>query len=689
MAIFTGLSLLLPASLGSLTIFGLSPAVTAAVFSVGRSVLWSMAAQALAPKPQVPRQQIMANITQTDQPRVRAYGRVLLGGPRAFWEADADGGALYQLIVIHHGRVAGLIDYWVDGEPVTVNADNAVTSPPFETGEDMPDIILGFRNGRNVPASGGDGNGGDVQQLRDKFPALWTVNHRLTDQATVYVRMDLPKLERLPKIFPKGANTIFQAEVNASLVRVGDGSLAYSENPSWATRDYLTHQDGWRIDAAFMDDAGFLSFAALCNEAVPLATGGTEPRYRVSGYYTLDDAPKEVTGRLLNTCDGQVYQTAEGLVSILGGRWSEPDVTITDADIMAFEAEDGFDPFTDFNVLKGTFISPAHGYQPTEVAELRDSEALLTQPERTERIEFDMVPSGPQTQRLMKIAMAKRRRLLSGKLTTNLVGIKARFPKGDGIHTIRLDAPDFGLVGVFEVTSHRFSIPEGWCEIGIGSIADPYGWNAAVEERALPPSRAALERPVRDIPPPANPALSQVPVLLSGDIWGGKLRLTVTPSIRGDLDLEAQVAAGDIAVTAAADWARMAGDRFSAETGILSDGQPYTVRFRWRGQGTWQRAGTVTIVANPIVPDPPSSLAAVGTELRWRNPTTNFLKSRVFRNTTNNFTGSTFVSPVEGLAGQMSAYTDAPGGGTYYYWVVAMNPSYIASDPAGPVSITF
>ena len=45
----------------------------------------------------------------------------------------------------------------------------------------------------------------------------------------------------------------------------------------------------------------------------------------------------------------------------------------------------------------------------------------------------------------------------------------------------------------------------------------------------------------------------------------------------------------------------MGGDRFSAETGILQNEQVYTVRYRWRGQAAWQRAGAVTIVANPNV----------------------------------------------------------------------------------------
>lgn len=688
MAVFTALSLLLPASLGSLTVFGLSAQVTAAIFSVGRAVTWSLASAALQKQPSIPRQQIMANINQTDQPRIRAYGRVLLGGPRAFWEAYADGGALFQIVVLHHGGVDGLISYWVDGERVTVRADGAVTSPPFETGDDNPDIILDFRNGRDTPVAGI--RGGYYPEITAQFPTLWTANHRLDEQATMYARFDLPAMERMPKIFPKGANTVLQAEIRSSLVLTGAG-LAYSENAAWCNRDYLTHQDGWRIDPAFIDGDSFADFAALCGEIVGTRGGGTEQRYRVSGYYTLNDAPKDVSARLLAACDGQIYQTAEGKVGILGGRWSEPDVTITADDIMAFEAKDGFDPFSDFNVLKATFISPAHGYQPTEVAERRDDVALLTQPERVEQMDLDMVPSGSQAQRLQKIAAAKKKRALTGTLTTNLVGLKARFPKGDGIHTIRIDAPEAGLDGVFEVMSHRFSIPDGWCEIGIASIENPYDWDALTEDFELPPALADLQKPVHVIPPPAGASLTQVPVRISGDTWGGKLRLTVTPSLRADLELQAQVAKGDRAATWPGEWAAMAGDRSSAETGILENEAAYTVRYRWRGQTGWQKAGTVTIVANPNVPGTPTAFARVGASgvtLEWTNPPDNFWKSRLFRGATTDFADASFVKDVAGLAGEKSTATHSPGAGTHRYFVVALNGSSVASLPAGPISIT-
>ena len=673
MAIFTAISMWATAALGAgWSLLGMSPAMTAAVFRAGSAIGWSLASQALA-RQSVPAQKVQAIITQTDSPRVRAYGRVLLGGPKAFFEAQD--GTLHQIVVAHHGAVDGLIRFWVDGEPVTLDADDKVHRY----------MRLLFRDGSG-PVSG------DYPEVLSRFPSLWTSQHRLKGQATFNTAFGDPADEDFVGYFPKGTQTMVQAEVRASRVRDMLGAMVYSENAALCIRDYLIHPDGWRIPAASIDDDSFGRFAVICGQAVPLLAGGTEPRYRLCGHYALDDAPKDVAARMLAACDGQVYQTPEGKVGILGGAWSDPDVTITADDILELSVEDGFDPFTDFNVLKGTFTSPAHSYQPIEVPDIRHEADLAMQGERVEQIEIDMCPSGSQMQRLMKIIDAKRRRDMTGTITTNLVGLKARFPKGNGIHTIRVRAPDFGVDGIFEVTSHSFNIPAGTCQIGIGSIDNPYPWDA-IMERPIPTATGELPKPVKVTPPPTGASLTQVHVRISGDTYGGKLRLTVNSVSRNDLTLQAQVAMGNVAADAAGSvtWTAMSGDRFSAETGILQNEQTYTVRYRWRGQGNWQKAGAVTIVANPNVPSAPTGFARVGTtgaQFQWRNPPDNFWKARLFRSSSPTFAGASYVDDIAGLPGQVSAYTDTPPAGTWHYWVVALNGSSVASPPAGPVTIT-
>lgn len=623
-------------------------------------------------QPNVPRQQVQATLTQTDGPRIRAYGRNLMGGQRAFFEADD--GQLYQIVVMHHGQVDGLIRFWWDSEPVTFDPG---------TGEVERYKYNWFRDG--------SGNGGDYPEVMATFPTLWTAAHRLQGQATFCTRFGDPSDEDFAKVFPKGPYTAVQAEVRASRVRNMAGDLVYSENAGLCIRDLMTHPEGWNIPLAKLNAESWGAFAALCAEAVPLASGGSEPRYRLSGFYSLDDALKDVTARMLATCDGQIYETADGDIGILGGAWSEPDVTITDDDILSIDMQDGYDPFTSYNVLRGNFVSPAHSYQPTEVEPIRDEAALVTQPERSEQFDVDMCPSGPQLQRLMKIRNAKDRREHIGTIRTNLVGLKARFPKGNGLHTIRISSED--LSGVFEVTSHVFSIPDGFCEIGIASIENPYGWSAA-DEKPLPPSVEDLETPDHSIAPPSNPLVVQQIVTVSGDVTGVKGVVTVDNPGRASLALQAQVAQGNHAAdSTSALWTEMAAANYRGETGVLDDGVQYTIRVRWRGRGDWIVAGVITVVANPTAPPAPTTFSAIRaggvTSLDWRNAPSGFHRTQILRNTVNNSATATAIQSVAGVAGQVSSYDDpVTGTGTRWYWARTINPSGVPSAYAGPVSVT-
>ena len=239
------------------------------IITAGQAATWSLASASLM-RPQASRQEMLATISQTDQPRIRAYGRNLLGGVKAFFEARD--GRLFQIVVMHHGRVDGLIRFWIDGEPVSWNS---------ETGEVQRYKYIFFRDGSGVS--------GDYEPVLEAFSSLWSTQHRLQNQATFLSVWGDPSDEDFGKTFPKGPNTQVQAEVRASRVRNMAGDTIYTENAGLCIRDFLTHVDGWGIPLARLEPASWASFVALCGEAVPLASGGTEARYRLAGYYSLQD----------------------------------------------------------------------------------------------------------------------------------------------------------------------------------------------------------------------------------------------------------------------------------------------------------------------------------------------------------------------------------------------------------------
>lgn len=215
------------------------------------------------------------------------------------------------------------------------------------------------------------------------------------------------------------------------------------------------------------------------------------------------------------------------------------------------------------------------------------------------------------------------------------------------------------------MTSHTFSVPDGFCEIGIASLPNPYGWNPATEEK------------------PVQPGLRGVKLVVK------------TSSGREGVELRAQVAKGNF--TAEGPWA---GDqpnwvempassqrvdvgglaqavRHQAESGILDDGATYTVRIRWKGYGSWVQAGVIKVVANAVQPAAPIDFGAVATGsnvyLDWRNLGSNYNRTQIWKGSS--FATATLVDTVYGLAGQPASCTDpippfSPPSITY--WAVTM-----------------
>lgn len=648
-------------------------AAAGALIAIGQAVTWSLASTALMSS-KVSRQTVMANISQTDQPRIRAYGQNLLGGVRAFYETK-DGGLL-QIVVFHHGRVDGLIQFWVDGEPVVVGSDDKINRY----------TQLYFRDGA--------GDGGDYARVRERFPNLWTPAHRLTGQATFHTDFGDPADEKFAKFYPKGAQTLVQVAVRGALVPDFDGAPIYSDNAGLCIRDLMLHRDGWNIPLSRLDEASWRAFVALCAEPVLQLDGGSDDRYRIGGFYSLEDPLKDITGRMLATCDGQIYETADGKVGILGGAWSEPDVTIRAEDILEVDMLDGFDPMQDYNVLRGSFVSAAHKYQPIEVREIRNETALAMQEERNDLLDVDMCPSSSQIQRLMKIRFAKDHRAMTGTIKTNLVGMKARFPKGDGIHTIRIVAEEFGIDGVFEVTSHAFSVVDGFCVIGIASIDNPYGWHALLEEKPLPPSADDIKSPPSTDPVPAGAVLTQETVRVAGGIQGVKVVVEVLDPERDGLELRAQIGRINQVGGSVANWVDMPASQLRAESGILDDGAAYAVRIMWRGYGDWITVGQIAVVADPEPPQPPGDFSAmvVGSVvyLEWVNASTNYFRTQIYIGSGPLFSAAVPLATVAGTVGRADNYARDMGAATggRFFWVRHLNASGVPSAPEGPVAVT-
>lgn len=589
MAVFTAITGWVTSALVGL---GLSAAAAglAANLVIGAALLGISLLFAQRP-PVMKTPQAQSVINQSIGPRVRGYGRALLGGTRAFF--DSKDGYLYQIVMMHSGEIDAIESIRIGDKTVALNGAGDVTTAPF-TWVHRPSGTVGpgeTRYAVRIAQYLGTASQAADSLISGAFPGVWTSAHRLRGIACLVARFRSPPQEEFQKIFPEGYNTPVRGLCRLS--RVFDprtNTTAWSDNSALCILDYLTHPDGFRKTLDDIDLPSFSAYANLCDENVARAAGGTEKRYRLCGVYQLTDEPEDILRKMRATCDAELYQNSEGKIAIRGGRWEAPTVVITARDILGHSLEQGNDRFAAFNELKITYTSPEHDYQSVEATSWVDP---VDQDERGvlgSELDLDFVPSPAQARRLAKIHISKANPRWKGKIRTNLAGLDAL-----GERTIQVILPELEINEAFYVAGFSIDPELKFVEIEIMTISEAaYTWDAATEE-GQNPAIPEDTSPDLDYPIPQDLVLSSPSA--------GVIDATVTPTTQEGLELQVQIRLG-----AGSLWQNMQtnGDNASAFFDPAPDGS-YEARARWVGPlgvvGEWSFPyATITLPAPP--PDP-------------------------------------------------------------------------------------
>lgn len=575
MAVFTALGSAVTAALGGgalATTIGLGAASLARGFAV------ALFLNAVTPRPSIPKQEIQATISQAAGQRIRSYGQNLVGGIRAFWEIS--GNQLYQIVLINHGAVDGLISYWLNGRPVTTDVNGVVTDGTAEGY-----AKFGFITGD--PSNATTLYGANYADVANAFPNVWDP-FTLTEQATMMCIFANEGAEQFFRAFPDGTRTNIQAEFRgANVIDYRTGTIGYSDLSGNCIADAVIELYG--LDFGDVDFSSFQAFAQLCDEDVPLKGGGTEKRYRSWGSFGFEEAPKSVLARLRATCDAEVYQTAEGRVGIMGGVYVAPDLTITGDDILEFDLAEDVPQLDVYSTIKAKFTSQEHGYQDIDAQPWVDTDALAQFGEKVKDIPLEMCPSHSHARRMMKNEYYKANRAFTLRIKTNLVGIKARFPRGEGRHTIRVVNDNYDFDEVCEVISHDLfaefdanGAVTGWyCDINLAAYgAEFLSWDPATEE-GEPPT----------VPVEIDPDAVPVPVIISLTEFSSSNGVGVAVEIsdigRSDLTFEAQIR------EVGGPFLSMSATEFRADRTGLDTTTTYEVRVRYVG-GEWSALQSIT-----------------------------------------------------------------------------------------------
>ncbi|KZY53115.1 hypothetical protein A3734_16700 [Sulfitobacter sp. HI0054] len=665
-----------------------------AVANAAVSLALSAISRALAPSVSIPQSEIQAVISQASAPRRIYVGENLAGGIRAFFEVKD--GVLYQLVMVSHGEITSFEECWVDSEAVTLDASGDV-----EAGKLSEYVNVQTRDGSTL--------GGDYADLIAEF-TTWDADRKLTNQATFLAQMKAPKGNDFSKVFPKSYNTTLQWVIHGQAVYdPRDVSTAYADNAALVQSHFLTHEDGFKIDPADINWDSVSAMADVSDEAVPQLEGGTAPRLRLWGYWTLDEPPSDVLDRMHASSGIRAYEMQDGRIGLIGGSFGTPACTITAKDIKEIQTSEAISEREGYNVLRVLHMDASQKYTVTEVDPWRDDTRLAIEGEIVKEYELSMCPNRAQARRLAKEQFHDDNRA-KVSIITNLVGLKARFPREHAQrHTILLDyQPEDGsgrvIQGEYEVLDHEFDPIELQCRIDLAKVDRASGeWTP--EEAGDPPT--PLPASGNSEAPEISAVFSQRVVQASAGNRIAVLEVDAVPIAgRNDIVVEAQYRTSTyddggsegIPETVYGPWIDMQATGYTAQSGAVEDGRDYNAQARFDGvfyePDEWENLGTITVQIDATAPDAPSELfASNGTgrvNLNWRNPTGSFHELRIYRSETAVFGDAALVGTTGGVSGQISEFSDdtITAATEYNYWVAAANVSGVEGSPAGPANIT-
>ena len=662
-----GGSVALFTSAGALTLSGV-------LASVGGSVLLSQLTRPDVPDATAP-QNIQTNSKNSAGPRLRHYGVVKTGGNVVFHRARE--GFSYRVIVHGHGEISNILRRELNNDTVAIDGTGFVTDEQYQYGGRSR--VQLFERAGMVPET----HYSQIAAVWDE----WTSAHRLDGLWSSLIISESVPPDEYRAMYPKNEPDLTVLAETTKCLDPRTGQTEFTENMALAIRDYVASADGFNRPNAF-DSQDIAYQADICDRDVALATGGTEKLYRISGSYLLNEKPQDVLGRMLQSCAGRIRLKPSGKVGLKVGVWTEPEFTLVYGDILEVqEVSSGPDVLDRYNELPARFNSHELGHIEVDAEPWRDAMRVnedgevMTGPDKR----LLMCPSHRQARQVMKIHMERDNTRQEVKLLC-----KPKALLGIYEDIIKLDAPQLGLVGSYEIAKHTLIFEKGLIkavDLSLREI-DPAAFTLGLTEQGS----------VQQLPEPDTPA--GVPLPQNVTIAAAGIQ-TATNTFVAGIAVGWQAPPSDAlsprlrySQTEQDNWQEVSvgSEATSVTVPGLIDGQGYDVSLAFvTPGGVVGDAVTIANVVAAAVTDPPAaptnlavSDAGASTALvEMTASTSNSLwKTEIYRDGV--LVGIVYAGP-----GSEIALIDHSGAGTFEWTARSVNVSTKNSlTDAGPVTAT-
>lgn len=489
---------------------GLTAAAAASVTAAIASTLIGLALTAvsslLMARPHLdPPETARSPIKTSIPPRVSAYGQSRLYGAYVLYEnttysaLDSDAFAPYAIDVfaIHDGPIDAIVQRYLGDDRITITGEvvNALPNKQY-----LNAGVKWFETLGQTP--------GDYFYLITYLlgAGIWSANHRGDGVVMIGVVWKPVRSDRFSERYPFGAAPASIAARWQKVFDWRDVTQAVDNPATWKwSANAALHLAHYRLvrekakrpagavlpTGAALLDAWNLFFAPtlaywteaanVCDEAVALNAGGTEPRYRSCFSHRHTDPHKDVLDALTACFDGWTSPRADGALVVYAGKYYPPTVDIGPDQIVSYSWQHGVVDEEAVNELKITYVSQAHDYNVVDADPWRDTDDIAERGAiRTQGVDF-AVPSHGQARRLSKRLVARIMANNRGMVTTTAAG---RIVRGERYINLRIE--EAGAVffdGVAEITGLTRNVATGgvtfsWVEV----LPAIDAWNPATEE---------------------------------------------------------------------------------------------------------------------------------------------------------------------------------------------------------------
>ena len=421
--------------------------------------------------------EITTESRSTSAKRVRHLGRVRASGTIVFydWTNIVTTRRLFKLLAVADGGMTDVVQWYLNNEPVSVDADGYVTTAPWDKGN----VRLRWRKGIE-----GDGwDGGDWADLRSAFPGYWTADHRLRGIGTILATFDAVDDDEVAEVYGGSEPEVSALIDGAPCYYPVDDTTQHRTNPAIQLADICTNSVYGPLAAADLNLTSFSTAQTRCDSSVP-TDGGTRQRYRSGISYLLSDPFKDTAQKLLDAMGGRAWIDNDGKLAVEAGYWTAPTITITEDKIVEMDYGAGTERINRVTALQPSYVAPQIRWQETNADTWYDNDAIALWGEGEPKgVDLLAVQHHGQARHICKQMIARmnpRRRMT---LTLRAFGLRLI-----GERRVAVNIPRLGLSNVpFWIDQLGFDGTNVTVDL-IEADPDSFDWTEA--EEGEPPAEA-------------------------------------------------------------------------------------------------------------------------------------------------------------------------------------------------------